>query len=68
MHWTKPYYGVTHCGYFSLRSYWCTVTDRNSFVELSKFYPGCGFHPHESTHETVEEAKNEAEKWLKANN
>jgi hypothetical protein len=44
------------------------VTDRNSFVELSKFYPGCGFHPHESTHETVEEAKNEAEKWLKANN
>lgn len=66
--WTRPYCGVTHLGEKAgPSSWWVTVTDRGSFAELSCWFPGCGFSPLKSTHDTVEQAKTAGEKWLKKN-
>lgn len=66
MNWTNPFYGVTHCGQFGLKNKWATVEDYDSFAKLSKWFPGCGFSPIQSEHETAFLAKQEAELWLKA--
>lgn len=60
--WSKPYYGITHLGTGPHR---VTVTDRGSFAELDRWFPGCGFRPMESDHESAEAAKAAGEKWLR---
>lgn len=62
--WSRPYYGVTHCQAEGKRSY-ATITDRGSFADLSlNVYGGRPFHPITEQHDTVEQAKASAEKWL----
>jgi hypothetical protein len=68
MEWTKPYCGVSHCGKPSDGKRWATVEDHGSFVTLLRWFPGCGFKPNESTHDTVEDAKDKAEKWMNEDN
>jgi hypothetical protein len=66
--WTRPYLGVQHTNILGggiANGWWCTVVDRGGmFAELAKHFPGCGFYPTTSHHDTVEEAKIEAERWL----
>lgn len=61
--WTKPFHGVTHKEGKS-KAWWATVTDRGSFADLACNYPGCGFNPIKSTHDSVDAAKHAAEQWL----
>ncbi len=64
MNWTKPYCGVTHLGN-NLRGYRLTVSDYGTFATLTRWYPGCAFHPLSSDHNTVKAAKETEEAWLK---
>ncbi len=65
MKWTKPYYGVEHLGDWSPESWWATIEDHNTFVKLLRWFPKCQFHPHESFHDTILEAKQKGERWVK---
>ncbi len=67
MNWTKPYCDVTHLGNIG-DEYWATVTDWTTFATLTRWYPGCQFHPLTSTHNTVDEARQYAEDWLSGQN
>lgn len=61
--WTRPFHGVSHGQVNGKKSY-ATVVEHGSFVELKRWFPGCGFSPTETHHATVDEAKAVAEKWL----
>lgn len=61
--WTKPFHGVTHLGTGKWR---LTITDRGSFADLSQWYPGCGFSPLSTVHDSVADAKAIGEQWLAA--
>lgn len=61
--WTKPYYGVTHCGALGDRRS-ATVSDYGSFAVLSEIWHGCGFSPNQRQFDTVEEAKEAGELWI----
>lgn len=61
--WSKPFHGVSHLN-GSRREVWATVTDRGSFADLLCWFPGCGFNPLRSMHDSAEEAKAHAEKWI----
>lgn len=60
--WTEPNYGLSHIG--NTDKYWATVMDYGSFVELHKWFPGCGFSPLEETFKTLEAAKLAGEAWV----
>lgn len=62
--WSTPCCDTSHLGKFSLKTRWCTVVTWGSFVELSRWFPGCGFNPMKSEHLTESEAKLKAEKWM----
>ena len=62
--WTKPYHGVQHSGDFGSRNYWATVCDYEGFAELHCYFPGCGFKPIQSTHDTAEQARAAGDAWL----
>lgn len=59
--WTKPFHGVTHLGDKPSR---VSVTDRGTWAELMCWYPGCGFSPLRSHHDSAEIAKTLGEQWL----
>jgi hypothetical protein len=59
--WTKPFHGVQHLGD---RPRWVTVTDRGSFGELTRWYPGCGYNPLQSMHPTADAARAAGERWM----
>lgn len=59
--WTTPYCGVQHLGSGPYR---VSVTDHDTFADLSCWYPGCGFNPVRSQHDTIEDARAAGEKWL----
>lgn len=61
--WTQAYYGTQHTKK-NKTGRWCTVTEHKQWAELLRWYPGCGTRPHESRHDTVEEARSAGEKWL----
>lgn len=61
--WTKRYCGVTHLNAAAKKSR-ATVVDHGSFAELQRWFPGCGFSPIVSQHETSEEAKAAGESWI----
>lgn len=61
--WTKPFHGVQHLGEYHDR-FWCTVCDYDTFAELSRWTPGCGFSPMNSTHLTAANARAVGEEWL----
>lgn len=61
--WSTPFHGVTHLN-GKAREWWATVTDRGEFADMSLYYPGCGFNPIKSIHESADEAKTIAEQWL----
>jgi hypothetical protein len=64
--WSKPYHGVMHSQTNGKRSY-ATITDRGSFADLAlNAYGGRPFHPITEQHDTIEQAKASAEKWLEA--
>lgn len=62
--WSKPYFGITHCGKSGTDRWWLTVRDYGTSAELLCWYPGCAFHPHESNHASAEAAKAAGEAWL----
>jgi hypothetical protein len=62
--WTAPYHGVSHSSTPGKKSY-ATVTDHGSFADLSMWFPGCGFSPTKQQHDSVEQAKQAAEAWLR---
>lgn len=62
--WTKPYFGVSHLGSFSMTERWASIADYGSFCILYKYFPGCGFHPKEKTFDSLEEAKRVGEAWM----
>lgn len=62
--WTKPFHGVQHLGSGKPSDYWITVEDRNTFAKLLRWFPGCGFSPQESIHDSVAKAKAAGEKWM----
>ncbi len=65
--WSKPHHGIQHCTPFKERlnqTWWCTVVERGSFAELTKWTPGCKFNPREETFRNAEEARLAGEKWL----
>lgn len=65
--WTESFYGVLHLGQFSAESsWWATINDYGSFVELLLWFPKCGFSPHQSDHATVAEAKRKGARWVYA--
>jgi len=61
--WSDPNHGVSHYG--DHKKYWSTVCDYGSFVELRKWFPGCGFSPIEETFDTLESAKKAGELWAR---
>lgn len=61
--WTKPFHGVQHHDGHR-KDVWTTVTDRGTWAELSCYFPGCGFRPIQSTHDSAEQARAAAESWL----
>ena len=61
--WTKPYYGVSHMTPEGKKSR-VSVADFVSFAILTCWYPGCGFSPRESRHDTAQQAKTAGEQWL----
>lgn len=63
--WTTPFYGVSHLGTFGNGSYWATIEDHETFVSLRRWFPGCGFEPHRSDYDTIQEAKRIGERWVK---
>ncbi|QFZ84590.1 hypothetical protein GFK26_18350 [Variovorax paradoxus] len=65
--WTKPFYGVTHCGKVGHGQWWVSVTDYGSFADLECWFPGCGFSPLETQHGSAEAAKAAGETWLRQN-
>lgn len=64
MSWTKPYYGLSHCG--SIHDFRrASVQDYGEFAELQKWFKGCGFSPHVEQFDTVSAAMRAGEKWIK---
>lgn len=58
MEWTKEFYGVSHLGEYSTKKLWVSVNRHSDgCATLAKHFPGCGFFPDESHHESVEDAK-----------
>ena len=68
MEWTKEYCGVQHLGKPNQGKTWFTVERHKTFADLSEWYPGCGFHPIDTTYGTVEEAKQAAEARMQLQN
>ncbi len=62
--WSKPYFGVQHCGKFDIKSFWATVVDYGSFATCMVWTPGCGLSPAESDHEDAQAAREHAETQL----
>jgi hypothetical protein len=63
--WTTPFHGVTHLGEYGTKTHWVTVCEYESFAELARWFPGCGFSPIKSDHDNAEQAKRAGERWLK---
>ncbi len=63
--WTKEFYGVQHLGEYGSGKHWFTVAKYGEWGELSHHFPGCGFSPKKSTHDSVDIAKQEAERLYK---
>lgn len=64
MEWTKPFYGLTHCG--KLEDYRrASVDDNGDSATLTKWYKGCGFSPYTEEFSTVEDAKKAGEAWIR---
>lgn len=61
--WTPPFHGVTHGNVQGKRSY-ATVSDYDTFAELSLWFYGCGLRPIKQTHDTAQQAREAAEAWL----
>ena len=55
--WSREYYGISHLGKFSLKSLWVTVERVGNAAKLVEWYPGCQFHPKETWHRLVADAK-----------
>lgn len=65
MNWTKPFYGVTHCGQLCDR-YSLTVAAQGDRAELSMWTRGDGFSPLHMCFDSVDEAKRAGEAWLRS--
>lgn len=61
--WTKPYYGLTHCGELSNR-YRASVQEYDGFCIAYLWTKGCGFSPQEKQFSNVSEAKTYCEQWI----
>jgi hypothetical protein len=59
--WSAPYFGVQHRGSGSRR---VSVTDRGTFAELACWFPGCGFEPDTSVHNSAAEARAAGDAWM----
>jgi hypothetical protein len=66
--WTEEYCGHQSLGKFSLDTTWVSVERHSNFAILNEWFPGCAFHPTETTHPTVEAAKLAGEKIMKEKN
>ncbi len=60
--WTDTYCQLSHYGKAS-DGYWASVQIADSFVELTKWFPGCGFNPIHEMFDTEVEAKSAGEAW-----
>ncbi len=61
--WTRPYYGVTHCGKVGdIRR--ASVEDCGEFAFLKQWWKGCGFYPNTIRFPTVVAAQSEGERWI----
>lgn len=63
--WTTPFYGVSHLGKFGIANWWATIEDHGTFVHLNRWFPGCKFEPLRSDFDTLAEAKQQGERWVK---
>lgn len=66
--WTDPRFGVQHTPSYrdGTRISWCTVSDLGLGANLLCRYPGCGFEPLRTYHESAAEARAAGEAWLAA--
>jgi hypothetical protein len=62
--WTKPYYGIQHYGARSLRERWATVCDHGTWASATTWIPGAHSRSPETHHDSVEEARAYAERWV----
>ena len=62
--WTAPYFGVQHTQK-DKHGRRCSVQDNKQWAELHMWFEGCGFNPRTSHYDTVEEAREAGEKWLR---
>lgn len=61
--WTTPFHGVSHLIVAGKKSH-ATITDRGTFADLSRWFPGCGFGPTHTMHASADEAKAIGEQWM----
>lgn len=62
--WTLPFHGVSHSRTEGKKAYG-TITERGSWVELTLWYPGCGFNPAKQPHDSVVDARLAYNEWIK---
>jgi len=61
--WSKPFYGISHCGKLSdIRR--ATIREEGGQFTLAHWKRGEGFSPIESSHPTRELAQGAGEKWI----